>query len=117
MMAPRTIILALLLPLAVPLLVQAAGQGDWYVFNHEVQQCELWPEGPAREMALFDKRGEPYTMEDVTEQGQVVQTTMRYWLVGDTWTKRIIFYRGQARCEQDRRAKRQEKEQRRERYR
>ena len=69
-------------------------------------------------MAFSDELGEHYTMEDVMERGQVVQTTMRLRVKGEPLMERIIiWYRGQARCEQAQRTKQQGQEQRREKYR
>jgi hypothetical protein len=99
--------------LATP--AEAGAAEGWYVFRQDTQQCEVTREGPAESMALSDKMGEQYTMEDVTEHGQIVQTTMSWRRGGEIWG--IIFYRGLARCEQARRTKRESQEQRREKYR
>ena len=82
------------------------------------KQCALQREGPAYAMALADQLGKRYTMEDVTERGQVVQTTMQIWPTAQHPTGMYVtWYRGRARCEQAQRTKQQSQEQRREKYR
>jgi len=91
---------------------------DWYAFSHESQQCIVPDMRLSEFLALYDKLGEHYTMQDVTERGQVVQTTMDVQ-PGGIYPEglRIIWYRGKARCEQAQRTKQQSQEQRREKYR
>jgi hypothetical protein len=106
-------------PKTVPVQPGAAGAPEaWYAFSHDRQQCIVPDMGPAEMMAVYDQTGERYTMEDVTEQGRIVQTTMNYWPDASLLTgRRIIWYRGLARCEQAQRTKQQSQEQRREKYR
>ena len=99
-------------PVAAPYAVAGASEG-WYAVNQLEQQCEAQEMGPADYMALDDRAGTPYTMEDVTERGQVVQTTMHMLTKGVS----VTWYRGKARCDQALRTKQQSQEQRREKYR
>jgi hypothetical protein len=101
-------------PKTAPAQPRWAGPSEgWYAVSQFEQQCKAQEMGPADVMALLDQRGEQYRMEDVTEQGQVVQTTMYRVTEGvqATW------YKGKARCEQALRKKQQSQEQQREKYR
>jgi hypothetical protein len=69
-------------------------------------------------MALLDSIGDTYTMQDVTERGEIVQTTMTVLPGAASPTGfRITWYRGQARCEQAKRTGQQAREQQRKKYR
>ena len=86
----------------------------WYSFNNLSEQCESDGErtSPAGMMELFISLGRPYTMQDVTERGEIVQTTMVALPTADYPTEsRFRWYRGQARCEQAQRPRQQAKEQ------
>jgi hypothetical protein len=108
------------LPSPVP--TPQAAPPPWYAFNQAMERCEVQDPAsdghPAQVMALLDTLGEQYTMQDVTERGAIVQTTLTV-VPGGMFPegRRIIWYRGQARCEQVHRMKQQSQEQQRSKYR
>jgi hypothetical protein len=103
-----------LLDIVVGARAWATGKQPWYLLIQPDQQCE--PAGPSNSpeahIALSEALGHAYKMLDVTEKGEVVQTTMIRFATPDhpkRWE--ATWYRGKTRCEQAKRTKQQADEQ------
>ena len=96
--------------LALPALTAAGGR-PWYVlFNDPAIGCDMAGDhnGPLDHIALADLYQRPYKMEDVVENGQVVETTMitaPTLLLPDG---RMTWYRTRERCEMAKKRQQQE---------
>jgi len=102
----------------------------WYRISYDNTQADLWScqydtSGPLGAMHLADIERKAYRMEDLEEQGQVVETTMvgtffRAWYIPTPREGKMTWYKGKERCEKALRALRDEAQrerQRREKYR
>jgi hypothetical protein len=91
----------------------AAGTNSW---AHMMEDNANVP-GPALAMEIFDAQKASYTMDDVTEQGEIVQTTMLVLPTQGVPNGTVIrWYRSLARCEQAQRTEQQAREQQRAKY-
>jgi hypothetical protein len=122
---------AVLCGLLLALITPAVAGEPWFRIQYDNSQrdlraCLVEPDGPRGAMRLADMEHLVYRMEDITEQGQVVQTTM----VGRGFRTldmeplplegNMTWYRGKERCEAALRGFREaakQESQRRERYR
>jgi len=109
----------------------AGAPAPWYRIAYDNRQADLWScqdakgNTPRDFMYLADTERRAYRMEDVEEQGQVVETTMvgsffHAWLIPTPREGKMTWYRGKERCEKALRALRDEAQrerQRREKYR
>jgi hypothetical protein len=125
------IVCCLFLALATP--AMAGPPEAWWRISYNSKQADFWlcqsaanGNGPLDFMRLADLERGAYHMEDVTEQGQVVETSMvtttRYhpWYEPTPREGRMTWYRGKTRCDNALRALReaaQQERQRREKYR
>jgi hypothetical protein len=124
-------------PKTAPVQPGVAGQPEgWWRIYYDHSEAGRWgecladPDGPRAEMHLADLQGRAYRMQDVTEQGQVVQTAIVEGLSSSALSALTgelppleghrTWYRGYDRCARalERfRAEAQQELQRRERYR
>ena len=101
----------------------------WYsiIYDYTRQADGYWCrpatnlDGPLAYINLFDGQRRDYRMDNVEEQGQIVETTMTFVLsTPPPRVERMTWYRGKERCEKALRALREEaqrEQQRREKYR
>ena len=97
------------------MLAEAAPKPPWYLLSTGCAPAGVGM-APADQIRLVEAEGGRYKMVDVTESGEVVQTTMVYYFSSGN-TMQITWVRGKERCEEARRRLQQQDEAREEAFR